>query len=313
MPKVSVIIPTYNLCDLLRSTIDSVLAQTLEELELIVVDDGSTDGTRDVVQSIEDRRVKYLHKDNGGTPAARNYGLARAEGEFVAFLDHDDLWPSNYLEVMIGELEKKPEFGLGYSFFTIRYSDGREIISYKAGEAKSGWLTLEMFKNGFVLTSASVIRRSVLEGLGYDETLRQSYEDGDFLLRLSMRTPFLYVSGVEAIRRDHGENLSVKVGTLPIRILVLERFYYRLGGKKFIPFITGRKRLSHTCRKVARSCLHDGKRTAAVYLYRIAIKYWPFDVRLYGALVRSFMLDKSCDSDPQWQMPEMLPEPLFTE
>lgn len=312
MPKVSVIIPTYNLCDLLRSTIDSVLAQTLGNLELIIVDDGSTDDTRDVVQSIEDRRVRYFHKDNGGTPSARNYGLARAKGEFVAFLDHDDLWPPNYLDVMIGNLEKKPEFGLGYSFFTVWYSDGREVMSYKASESKSGWLTLEMFKNGFVLTSASVIRRSVLGGLGYDEALRQSYEDGDFLLRLSMRTPFLHVSGVEAIRREHAENLSTKVGTMPIRILVLERFYYRLGGKKFIPFVTARKRLSHTCRKTARSYLQDGKRTAAVYFYRKAIKYWPLDLRLYGALVRSFMLDKSCDSDPQWQMPEMPPEPLFT-
>ncbi|MCK5000975.1 MAG: glycosyltransferase family 2 protein, partial [Anaerohalosphaera sp.] len=108
MPKVSVIIPTYNLSGTLVSTIKSVLDQTMGDLQVLVVDDGSSDGTQQAVEAIDDRRVRYFFKENGGVSSARNYGLARAEGQYIAFLDHDDLWPADFLEVMVGRLEEKP-------------------------------------------------------------------------------------------------------------------------------------------------------------------------------------------------------------
>lgn len=311
MPKVSVIIPAYNSDQFIRETIDSVCAQTMSDIELLVVDDGSTDDTGRVVESFGDERIKYFYKDNSGTPATRNYGLARAQGEYVAFLDHDDLWPDNFLEVMVGRLDQNPDFGLAYSSLTVRFSDGRVIKSYKASKGKSGWLMVDMFKRGMVWTSASLIRWSILEGFGYDEALRESYEDGDFFLRLSAKTQYLYVSEVEAIRREHSGNLSKQIGVQPTRIFVLERFYYELGGNKFVPFVTARKRLSHACRKVGLVNIQKGRRKAALRYLVKAFRYWPFDMRLYGALIRSFMLDKSCDSDPEWQMPDILAEPLY--
>ena len=212
MPKVSVIIPTYNWSDVVVESISSVLAQTERDLELILVDDGSTDDTAAVVKSIDDKRIKYFHKTNGGPAAARNHGLAKADGEYVAFLDHDDLWPDNFLQVMLKALEAHPNMGVAYSPITMRCEDGHEIKSYKLKQGRSGWLSKDLFRSGFVWTSASVIRRSALEGFGYDEELRQSYEDGDFFLRLSLRTQFLFVPDVQAVKREDGDNFSVRLG-----------------------------------------------------------------------------------------------------
>lgn len=306
MPKVSVIVPTYNLSGLLKDTIDSVLTQTQDDLEIIVVDDGSTDDTSAIVNSISDSRIRYFYKENGGTSSARNFGLARSRGRYIAFLDHDDLWPADFLRTMITALEAEPEFGLAYSPITVLHSDGRKVQSYKAPEGKSGKLTIDLFKRSFVWTSAAVIRRSVLDGFGFDEFLKASYEDGDFFLRLSTRTKYLYVKKVEAIRREHNCNLSEDVGIQPTRILVLERFYYRLGGEKMIPRTIAKRRISHACRKVAEARRLEGHRSAAVALYERAIRYRSLDLRLYLGLASSLLLSKKSDTNANWQMPQPL-------
>lgn len=306
MPKVSVIIPTYNRSSLVKETISSVLAQTESDLEVIVVDDGSTDGTCKVVEGLRDSRVNYFYKINGGVASARNLGSSKARGKFIAFLDHDDLWPENYLEVMVSHLENNSEFGAAYSPITVMYSDGRKVKSYKRPEGKSGWITLDLFKHGFVWTSAALICREVLENFAFDESLKRSYEDGDFFLRLSTRAQFLFVKDVEAIKRNHMENFSTKVGILPTRILVLERFYFWLGGNKIVPARVARRRLSHASRKVAEERCYEGNRSAAITLYKRAIKYWPLDLRLYLGLAQALLLAKKKDQMPNWQMPEPL-------
>ena len=99
MPKVSVIIPTYNRSKIVKDAICSVLDQTESDLEIIVVDDGSTDDTHSIVSGISDDRVFYFFKTNGGPAGARNLGLSKAKGEYIAFLDSDDFWPENYIEL----------------------------------------------------------------------------------------------------------------------------------------------------------------------------------------------------------------------
>jgi len=308
MPKASVIIPTYNLGSRLCDTINSVLGQSERDLEVIVVDDGSTDDTGKVVQRIKDSRVRYFHKENGGTSSARNYGLSKARGEYVAFLDHDDLWPKDYLKTMLSSLEDNTGIGAAYSLIAVEYPDGRKVDSYKKPEGKSGWLTFDLFKRGFVWTSATVIRKSVLEGFCFDESLRESYEDGDFFLRLSTRCPFLFIEEAEAIKREHADNLSARAGVLPTRILVLERFYFRLGGDRLIPAGTARRKLSHASRKVAEAFRCRQNRSAAVTLYKRAIRYWPVDLRLYLGLCKTLLLSKKNDANPHWRMPEPLPD-----
>jgi glycosyltransferase involved in cell wall biosynthesis len=304
--KVSVIIPTYNGSVVVKETISSVLAQTWSDLEVIVVDDGSTDDTRAVVENLRDSRVRYFYKTNGGPASARNLGLSKAEGDYITFLDHDDLWPRDYLDVMVSRLENNHEYGVAYSPITIVYPDGRKVGSYKKPRGRSGQLTLDLFKQGFIWTSAAIIRRSVLSHFYFDESLRRSYEDGDYFLRLSTRCLFLFVGDVEAIRTEHSDSLSAKAGTLPTRILVLERFYLRLGGQEFIPAGIARRRLSHACRKVAEAYRRQKSRAAAIELYKRAIRYWPMDLRLYLGLGKVVLLRENKDASPNWRMPEPL-------
>jgi glycosyltransferase involved in cell wall biosynthesis len=308
VPRISVIIPTYNSSGMVNETISSVLAQSEPDLEVVVVDDGSDDDTRKIINAIEDGRVKYFYKDNGGTSSARNYGLSKAKGEYIAFLDHDDLWPENYLEVMVSNLENKRGFDAVYSPITTVYPDGTKVESYKRPEGKSGQITLDLFRRGFIWPSAAVIRKSVLRDFYFEEALRQSYEDGDYFLRLSTRCLFLFVEDVEAIKREHAENFSAKVGVLPTRIQVLERFYFRIGGDKLIPTGKARRRLSHASRSVAETYRRAGKRSAAITLYKRAIRYWPVDIRLYLGLLKTLLLSKKNDPQPDWKMPEPLPD-----
>jgi hypothetical protein len=125
---VSVIIPCYNRAYIVRQTIDSVLAQTYANFEAVVIDDGSTDNTREVVTGYTDRRIRFFHKTNGGLSSARNAGLDVARGEFVAFLDSDDAWHPWKLAAQVEIFRRHPEAGLIWSDMSTFVKDG-EILS----------------------------------------------------------------------------------------------------------------------------------------------------------------------------------------
>ena len=308
MPKVSVIIPTYNRQYIIVKTIESVLNQSKQDLEVIVVDDGSSDDTRGVVESLNDSRVRYFYKTNGGAASARNFGLSKAMGEYVAFLDSDDSWPENYLEVMLSYLQRNGAFGAAYSPITILYPDG-SITSRRTTDGKSGWITVDLFKRGFISPAASVFRSSVWKDFYFDEALRTS-EDSDAFLRLSMRTQFLFLTDVKPFIKISPDSLSAQVGVVCTRLLVLERFYYKLGGDKIIPSHIARRRLSHACRKIAEDRRRKGGRAAALELYKRAIRHWPIDCRLYLGLLRTLLLSSRKDQKPNWKIPEPLGDPI---
>lgn len=310
MPKVSVIIPTYNRSGRVKEAISSVLAQTEPNLEIIVVDDGSTDDTRTVVESLADKRVGYFYKTNGGPASARNFGLSKARADYIAFLDSDDSWPPNYLEVMLSHLENNSEFGAVYSPITVIYPDGNEIKSYKSPRGKSGWVTLDLFRRSFVSIFAAVFRESVWKDFYFDELLKRTAEDSDAFLRLSMRTQFLFVPTVEALHRISSDSISAQTGVACWRLLVLERFYCRLGGDKIIPRRIAERRISHACRKVAEERRKRGLRGAAIQLYGRAIRHWPYDLRLYLGLGRALLLSSAEDPEPNWKMLEPLGDPV---
>lgn len=118
MPKVSVIIPAYNMAWYTLETVESVLKQTFRDYEIIVVDDGSADNTKDLLHPyIESYRITYIYKENGGASSARNVWIRASQGEYVALLDCDDLWLPEKLEFCVNVLDNKPEVGLVYTFF----------------------------------------------------------------------------------------------------------------------------------------------------------------------------------------------------
>ena len=127
--KVSVIIPTYNREATLKRAVESVLNQTYTDFELIIVDDGSTDNTRQLVENIHDDRITYYYvKINSGAAAARNYGIERAEGEYIAFQDSDDYWHSDKLEKQMKVMESNPDIGFVYHIIKYNLKDDLCLI-----------------------------------------------------------------------------------------------------------------------------------------------------------------------------------------
>jgi glycosyltransferase involved in cell wall biosynthesis len=309
MALVSVIIPTYNRSRLVVEAIASVLGQTIRDIELLVVDDGSTDDTRAVVEALNDTRLSYFYKPNGGVSSARNMGLAKAGGEYICFLDSDDLWPENFLSVMLDALASHPDCDIAYSPRTILYPDNSTVRSRAWDYCQSGNLTRELFLELFMQVSSMCFRRNALKGFTFDVSLPNA-EDIDAWLRLSTRVNYLFVPSDGVIyRMDHGVTMRTDFSYENCNnLLVLERFYYRLGGKAFIPPLAARRRLSQFCQVPAKYHFKKGCRTAAVCLYLHAIRYQPWNVYLYRKLVQALLLSRKDDPLPHWRMPAPLPD-----
>jgi glycosyltransferase involved in cell wall biosynthesis len=311
--RVSAIVATYNCGHWLRECIDSILSQDPPVMELIIVDDGSTDDTPRIVAALADRQIRYFRQDNTGQPSALNAGIANARGDILAFLDADDLWPPNYLRQMLEGLSHAPQYGLAYCALTHIHPDGN-TESMPPEVYPTGRVTSEMFQRFLVWVQGSVVRKACMEGMWFDERLRTG-QDADLLLRLSLRTPFLFVPGVRVIRRIRPDSLSQHPDNYRMNMVrgirVYERFYYRLGGKECIPPRLARGYLSRTCLRHARKYRVSGARRAAITLYRHAIRYNPLSHRAYLGLLRAWIMPQGRDTIAQWEMPEQLPADIY--
>ena len=241
MSLVSVIVPTFNRAYCLARTLDSALAQTHGELEVLVVDDGSTDDTRALVESRygNEPRVRYLHQDNRGVAAARNHGIQAARGDFVALLDSDDIWRPWKIELQLACLRQFPELGMVWTDMEAIDPSGQvfnpayirtmysayalfargELFTEKAylremmptmadivGDAqlRMGMIFSQMIMGSLVHTSTVLIRRERLAQVkAFDETLRFSGEDYDFHLRTCRYGPVGFVD-LPAIQYQRG-------------------------------------------------------------------------------------------------------------
>ncbi len=207
-PVVSVIIPAYNAESFIKETIESALNQTYKNIEVIVVDDGSTDNTEKIVKSIDDKRIKYIKQNNRGVSAARNKGIEVSKGEFIALLDHDDIWLPRKLEKQL-PLFSDPQVGLVFSD-TIFFKDGRDLYSiYSKYKPPQGWVFRELLKRNFISCETVVIRKKALESLDewFPEDMEMS-EEYDLFLRLAYKWKFDYVDEPLAKWRIHERNDS---------------------------------------------------------------------------------------------------------
>jgi len=309
MPRVSVTIPTYNRASLVEEAIKCVLDQTFEDLEIIIVDDGSTDNTRSVVEKYTEKGVKYCYKKNGGCASARNFGLERCTGEYIAFLDSDDLWPRDFIEVMLNRLEANPQYGCVYCSVVKVSPDGSQKNSYGPDTCKSGLITQELFKRSFIWLQTTLFRKDTLDKFMFDDSLRNG-ADTDAILRLSTRIKFLYEPQIKvAFRENHGVSPRKDISSLNCnRIRVLERFYYRLGGDKYVAKRIAKRKISHAYRGVAKNYYKQKCRVAAIELYKRAIRYFPVDIRLYAGLLKSCFLSNKNDSFYSKTPTEPLPD-----
>ncbi len=212
MPEVSVIIPTYNYGRFLGTAIRSVLDQTFRDLELIVVDDGSTDETREVVAEFEsDCRVQYVFQSNQKDAAARNTGISKASGRYLAFLDADDYWMPEKLARQLEILHANPHAGAIHSAaYLDTVDDGQRLVSrtlLQRPPLRERTLYEELLYNMIIVGSHSsvVLSREVLNRVGtFDETLRCC--DWDLWSRISWNHEILYIDAPLSCLRRHGAN-----------------------------------------------------------------------------------------------------------
>lgn len=211
-PLVSVIIPAFNAAETLRESAFSALSGTYQEIELIIVDDGSTDATAEVAQEIAaaDDRVKLLRRENGGVSAAFNTGLADGGGEYVARLDADDLWHPEKLERQIRAARKRPDIAFLYT--DVRYIDGqgRVIRDVAPQDFPERSLCRSIYESIVGGNSSCLMRRdAIIEAGGYDETLA-SWEDLLLQLQIGASHPIARVSGFLVGYRVRPGSLSAR-------------------------------------------------------------------------------------------------------
>lgn len=203
---VSVIIPTFNRSALLQKAVQSALAQSYTAIEVIVVDDGSTDDTPDVVarSAKETDRLIYIRKSNGGCASARNMGLAAATGDFFIFLDSDDAWEPDAVETLVQELTAS-EADLVYSPSIEVFQDGSELINCPVAADQPEILAVEHFKSTNVRPGSFMFTRKAYEHVGgHDESLLYN-EDSDFFQRLAIFCRAIY-SSIPTVRHLHHDN-----------------------------------------------------------------------------------------------------------
>lgn len=196
---VSVVIPTYNRAHLLHRSIQSVLNQTYNRFELLIVDDCSTDNTEEVVKAFDDSRIKYIRcETNGGAAAARNRGILEAKYDWIAFLDSDDVWREEKLEKQIASVDGTA--GLIYCTFKRHPADGsKETLmpsEERPADRRNGIVFGELLLGNFVGMPTIMVHKSVLNDAGtFNSTLR-CYEDYEFFLRASQYTRFCHVDEI---------------------------------------------------------------------------------------------------------------------
>jgi glycosyltransferase involved in cell wall biosynthesis len=214
MPRFTVVIPTYNRAEALRHTLRSVVDQSFHDFEVVIVDDGSTDNTKAVVEQFADSRIRYFWTNNSGGPATpRNVGVSEATGEWIAFLDSDDLWSPLKLEVIDRSIGQDSNVDAIGNNEEIRHADARvEILHY--GPATSDFYRTLLIEGNRCSTSAMTVRKSFIEKHGLRFNTSPEYvivEDYDFWMRLALhgaRYRFIdevlgeYVLGEEGISRN---------------------------------------------------------------------------------------------------------------
>lgn len=306
-PLVSVVIPAYNSAEFIAEALASVLAQDYPLLEIVVVDDGSTDETCDIVSAVAPGAL-LVRQTNKGSAAARNLGIARASGSLVAFLDADDVWAGNKISLQVAALEGTPH-RLAYSRFVYwrpdahgRFEDAQKVLGQGVGgqladfRLVTGSPYVELLSDCIVWTSTVLVsREAVLSVGGFDESLRKG-QDYDLWLRLSRQVTMVGLEQPTALYRIHESSITTKVADVCYEYLILSRTIAQWGvagpdGRKASPsaiqarlfrsiFLHGMSHFRHGNPQIAAASLaqalghQPSNLRARLYMVLARIKAW---------------------------------------
>ena len=297
---VSVVIPTYNYAKFIAAAVDSVLAQTYRPLEVIVVDDGSTDDTQAVLAGYGNR-IKVILKSNGGVSAARNAGIQAASGEFVALLDADDVWVPEKLHKQLDFFERHPDagcIGCGIFFADGDLNETRQGLHNDVSGPVEQRLKLIMLRREWVggSNSGAVIRRNVLDEVGaFDEKL-EAAEDWDLWLRIAARYPIYNIRESLVHIRRHFTGTFRNADKMERSQLAVLRKHVSLT-PEFYGITIRRRVLAIIWVDSARERIFAGQFWAAARRLLRAVRSWPFRQDVWKLLavcmVRGFFPKKS--------------------
>lgn len=301
LPAVSVVVPVFQSERYVADTLRSVLAQTLTDFEVIVVDDGSPDRSLAICRGFSDPRIRYVHQANGGLAAARNAGIRVAGAPYVAFLDSDDLWEPEKLAHHVAHLDARPDVGVSYSFSAFVDEEGRRLGSYqmlgKQVTVARDCFVLNPIGNG----SNAVVRAAVLRGERrlpgaprepadclFDEELRQA-EDYELWVRIALQTSWRIACTPWPLTlyRLHTAGLSSDTAR--------QRAYHLRAIEKiavYAPGLVDRHRSraeSNLHWYLARNLLVQGRAPEARREMATALRKSPANLRLYHALLVAYL------------------------
>lgn len=209
-PLVSVVISTYNYAEYLPTAVESVLNQTYKNLEIIIVNDGSTDNTDEVIAPyLKDERIKYIKQENVGQASAKNCGIRNSSGDYIAFLDADDYWREDKIEKQIDLFTA--DSSLGVVFTMAEWIAEGQSIKVKACRPHTGWVVNHLIIDNFVPFSSSLVKKECFKKVGLlDETLTMAI-DWDIWLRISVNFKFDFVNEKLIVYRvGHPNQMSKK-------------------------------------------------------------------------------------------------------
>jgi glycosyltransferase involved in cell wall biosynthesis len=226
MPTISIIIPAYNAQSTILETIASVRSQTFTDFELIVVNDGSGDRTLQLLQTIQDPRIKVFSYENSGVSVARNRGISLAASEYLTFIDADDLWTPDKLELQLAALQQHPSAAVAYSWTCFMDRHGNFFHADNPVNFE-GNVHAELLKTNFLLSGSNpLIRKAALASVGeFDPTLTHA-EEWDLYLRLAAKYDFVVVPKTQILYRQTAGSASAKIEVMEKDALkVIERAF----------------------------------------------------------------------------------------
>lgn len=269
-PFFSIVIPTWNRADMIAKTLDSVLAQTFTDFEVIVVDDGSTDNTKEVVESFTDTRLQYIWQQNAERAAARNNGTRHAQGEYITFLDSDDLFMPEHLQVVFNNLKKNDFPKFFHQSFHIENVLGQiEVVHrnrYKRPYRK-------LIRQGNYFGSVGLFLKSEIAGEFFFDEARvlAGSEDYEMLLRLTLKHPILCGDEVttRVINHENRGEIKINKDKLIIRVeyLLAKTLSNNAFYKKYRNWL-GAFKASNNSFIALHLALHKEKKTSIRYLIK---------------------------------------------
>lgn len=272
IPKVTVIIPTYNRSHTILRSIKSVLSQSFQCFELIVVDDASTDDTESVVNGIVDGRIKYIkHATNKGGAAARNTGIELSKGELIAFQDSDDEWFYNKLEMQIAVFESLPHISAVYCGYILEKNGESIYMPTEQLKAGSGNIFTKLLRDNCVSTQTLIVKSDILKRIGGFDVYLPRLQDWELVLRLSREVEFIFID--QPLVRVYYTHDSVTA--TQTKFFTAMEYILNKHGQWFI----------------------HHKTIKANHLYTLGVRYFEYGLK-YNAIV-SFINSLICDIQPR--------------